>query len=160
VRHLLARVISYVFPSLRCGAVSRVDGSRPARLQRFNDLCSSCFPPSITAEPANHTVTVGQTASFTVAATGTAPLLYQCQRNGAALSGATSPSYTTPATTSSDNGTQFTVVVSNSACSVTSSAATPTVNVAAPAVNLSRTSLTFGSQAGGHQQCRAIHNAH
>jgi len=61
-------------------------------------------PPSITREPASQTVTVGQTTSFTVRATGTAPLAYQWQKNGAALSGATSPSYTTPVTTSSDNG--------------------------------------------------------
>lgn len=91
-------------------------------------------PPSITEEPANQTVTVEQTASFTVAATGTAPLGYQWHKDGTALSGATLRSYTTPATTSSDNGAQFTVVVSNLAGSVTSNAATLTVNAAAPSI--------------------------
>ena len=55
---------------------------------------------SITTQPASQTVTAGQTATFTVTATGTAPLSYQWQKNGAAISGATSSSYTTPATTS------------------------------------------------------------
>ena len=84
--------------------------------------------PSITTQPANQTVTVGQTATFTVVATGTAPLSYQWQKNSTAISGATSASYTTPATTSSDNGAQFVVVVSNVAGNVTSNAATLTVN--------------------------------
>ncbi len=80
--------------------------------------------PSITTQPTSQTVAVGQTASFSVSATGTAPLSYQWNKNGTAISGATSSSYTTPATTSSDNGAQFTVVVSNTAGSVTSNAAT------------------------------------
>src|SRR5205823_728060 len=87
--------------------------------------------PSIATQPANQTVTVGQTATFTVVATGTAPLSYQWQKNGTAISGATSASYTTAATTSSDNGAQFVVVVSNTAGSVTSNAATLTVNAGA-----------------------------
>src|SRR6266576_1868228 len=92
--------------------------------------------PSITTQPVNQTVTVGQTATFTVVATGTAPLSYQWQKNGTAISGATSASYTTAATTSSDNGAQFVVVVSNTAGSVTSNAATLTVNSAATAPSI------------------------
>ncbi|HXN54192.1 MAG TPA: carboxypeptidase regulatory-like domain-containing protein, partial [Candidatus Acidoferrum sp.] len=45
--------------------------------------------PTITIQPANQTVTSGQTATFTVAATGTAPLSYQWQKNGASIAGAT-----------------------------------------------------------------------
>jgi hypothetical protein len=91
-------------------------------------------------------VTAGQTATFAVAATGTAPLSYQWQKNGTAISGATSSSYTTPATTSSDNGAQFTVTASNSAGSATSNAATLTVNAATPgALTPSTTSLSFGN---------------
>ncbi len=85
-------------------------------------------PPSITTQPASQTVTAGQTATFTVAATGTAPLSYQWQKNGSPVGG-NSASYTIPATTAGDNGAQFTVVVSNSAGSVISNAATLTVNV-------------------------------
>ncbi len=102
--------------------------------------------PSITSQPANQTITVGQTAAFSVTATGTAPLSYQWNHNGTAISGATSSSYTTPAETTSANGAQFTVVVGNSAGSVTSNAATLTVNAAAPGtLTPSTTSLTFGN---------------
>src|SRR6266481_4442318 len=81
------------------------------------DFTASAAPvvPTITTPPANQTVTAGQTATFTVVAAGTAPLSYQWNKNGTAISGATSSTYTTAATSSSDNGAQFTVVVSNTA---------------------------------------------
>ena len=84
-------------------------------------------PPSITTQPANRTVTVGQTAKFSVTATGGAPLLYQWRKNGANIVGASNSSYTTPATTAPDNGALFSVVVSNGGGSVTSNNATLTV---------------------------------
>lgn len=86
-------------------------------------------PPSITAQPVNQTVNAGQTATFTVTAAGTAPLTYQWNKNGAAIGGATSASYTTPATAASDSGASFTVTVTNGLGSITSNAATLTVNV-------------------------------
>jgi hypothetical protein len=88
------------------------------------------MPPSITAQPASQTVTAGQTATFSANASGTAPLGYQWQKNGTPIGGATLASYTTPATTTTDSGTQFSVVVSNSAGSVTSNNATLTVSPA------------------------------
>jgi len=88
--------------------------------------------PSITQQPSNQTVTAGQTATFSVAAAGTAPLTYQWQKGTTAITGATSASYTTSATTTSDNGSHFSVVVSNSAGKATSNAATLTVNPAPP----------------------------
>ena len=87
--------------------------------------------PSILVQPANATVTVGQPATFSVSATGASPLNYQWQKNGANISGATGSSYTTPATTSADNGAKFDVVVSNAAGSMTSGAATLTVSSSA-----------------------------
>ena len=106
---------------------------------------TSSTAPSISSQPASKTVTASQTATFSVTATGTAPLSYQWQKNGAAISGATSSSYTTPATTSTDNGALFTVVVSNTLGKVTSSPATLTVNAATLALSVSPTSLSFGS---------------
>src|SRR5947207_410837 len=94
--------------------------------------------PAITTQPANQMVPAGQTATFTVTATGTAPLSYQWQMNGTAIGGATAASYTTPATTAADNGDQFTVVVSNAAGSVTSNAAALTVNSAPVAPTITR----------------------
>jgi hypothetical protein len=87
--------------------------------------------PAITTQPTNQTISAGQQAMFSVTASGTAPLSYQWQKNGADVSGATSPSYTTPVTTSADNGEQFRVVVSNTFGSVTSSMVTLTVNTGA-----------------------------
>jgi hypothetical protein len=90
------------------------------------------LPPTITVQPADQTVTVGQTATFSVTATGTAPLSYQWQEStdgGATWSpvGTNSSSYTTAATTVGESGAKFQVVVTNSAGSVTSSSATLTV---------------------------------
>jgi hypothetical protein len=84
--------------------------------------------PAITAQPSNRTVTVGQPATFSVMATGSSSLSYQWQKGATPISGATFASYTTPRTAASDSGSQFTVVVSNSAGNVTSNAATLTVN--------------------------------
>src|SRR5205807_4073332 len=84
--------------------------------------------PIFTTQPANQTVTVGQTAAFTVVATGTAPLSYQWQKNGTAITGATSATYTTPATTSADNSAQFVVIDRNSARIMSSNPATPKAN--------------------------------
>ena len=92
--------------------------------------------PSITTQPASQTVTAGQMATFSVVAGGGAPLSYQWKKNGATISGATSASYTTPATVLADNGSQFAVVVSNSVGSVTSNSATLTVTADATATSV------------------------
>src|SRR5256885_16787191 len=84
--------------------------------------------PYINTQPANQTVSVGQTATFSVGAAGTPPLTFQWQKNGADIPGATSSSYTTPATTSADSGAMFRVVITNSAGSATSNSATLTVS--------------------------------
>src|SRR5437660_12929634 len=64
-------------------------------------------------------------------------------KNGTAISGGTSLSYTAPPTTSADNGSQFTAVVSNTAGNVTSNAATLIVNPAQP-LQITTTSLPAG----------------
>ena len=116
--------------------MNRIHGSVAPLLAAFVCMLSGCAStpnhtvgtaPSITAQPANTTVTVGQTASFSVGAAGTSPLTYQWRKNTANVSGATGTSYTTPATTSGDNGAKFDVVVSNANGSMTSSAAVLTV---------------------------------
>jgi hypothetical protein len=92
--------------------------------------------PEITTQPADQTVSVGQTAAFSVAATGTAPLQFQWEKNGKAIVGATESSYTTPPALGGDDGSSFTVVVTNAAGSMTSHAATLTVTAVAAAIDV------------------------
>jgi Immunoglobulin I-set domain len=89
--------------------------------------------PTITTQPTNASVTVGQTATFSVTATGSAPLSYQWMQGSTAISGATSASYATPATIAANSGEQFQVQVSNTAGSVTSNMATLTVTASSTA---------------------------
>jgi hypothetical protein len=95
--------------------------------------------PTITTQPSNQTVSAGQTATFSVVASGTAPLMYQWQKNNMNISGATSATYTTPPTTSGDNGATFRVMVTNVVTTVSSNTATLTVN---PVVTSPGTDMT------------------
>ncbi|MGI8890235.1 MAG: immunoglobulin domain-containing protein [Chthoniobacterales bacterium] len=85
------------------------------------------MPPSITSQPVNKSVNLGQTAKFAVTAAGSTPLTYQWSQNGSAITGATKRTYTTPSTTAADNGSQFAVSVTNSVGSVMSNSVTLTV---------------------------------
>ena len=104
------------------------NGSRPAVVLSGSGVAVAAVAPQITTQPASQTVTAGQTASFATSVTGTAPFGYQWMKNGVAISGGTSASYTTPATTSADSGAQFSVTVSNTAGSASSNSASLTVN--------------------------------
>ena len=85
-------------------------------------------PPSITTEPSSTTVTLGQPASFSVVAEGSAPLSYQWYKgavgSGALIDGATSASYTINPTIGSSAGDYYVVVNNESATPATSAAAT------------------------------------
>ena len=89
---------------------------------------SGAVPPTITLQPVNVSVTAPQAASFTVAATGDAPLAIQWQRGGVDIAGATTTTYALTTTTLADNAASVRAVVSNTAGSVTSTAAVLTVN--------------------------------
>ena len=91
--------------------------------------------PAIDTQPAVQTVTEGESATFSVTATGTAPFTYQWKKNGIDIEGVTTSSHTTDATVLGDSGAVFTVVVTNSAGSVTSSDAALTVNAAPPTIS-------------------------
>src|SRR5208282_1323811 len=96
-------------------------------------VTATAVAPSITRQPANVTVTAGQTATFSVTAACSTALSYQWFQGTTTITGAKSASYTTPATTTANNGTQYKVVVTNSEGNATSNPATLTVNAAAPA---------------------------
>lgn len=91
------------------------------------------YAPTIVTPPADKSVTEGETATFTVNATGTEPLSYQWQQstdNGSSwtnIDSATSDTYTTGKTTMDMSGTQYRCVVENIVKKVTSDAATLTV---------------------------------
>jgi hypothetical protein len=72
-------------------------------------------PPAISSGPLPQTVAVGASATFSVSASGTAPLGYVWRRNGSSIAGATNSSYTTNNVQLSDSGSQFSCAVSNSA---------------------------------------------
>ncbi|MDD5675105.1 MAG: right-handed parallel beta-helix repeat-containing protein [Chitinivibrionales bacterium] len=90
--------------------------------------------PGFTTQPVNATVFAGQTATFTVAVSGTVPITYQWQRsndNGStwsALNGATGASYTTATCVTADNGAKFRSLATNAAGSATSNAAILTIS--------------------------------
>jgi len=88
--------------------------------------------PRITAQPADKSVIEGQSATFSVTASGFRTLSYQWRRGGTEIAGATGASYTINAAAFTDDGAQFDAVVTNSVSSATSIAATLHVSPAAP----------------------------
>lgn len=83
--------------------------------------------PLIARDPVPTLAFVGDTATFTVVATGAAPLAYQWRKNGTNIAGAVSASYTTAPTTMNDSGAAFSVAVSNAVGAAESRAAQLTV---------------------------------
>ncbi len=79
--------------------------------------------PQITQQPVNQTVAAGQSATFTVTASGTSPLSYRWQRSNTNISNATTNSYTLASVTAADNGVAFRCVVTNAYGAITSSPA-------------------------------------
>ena len=96
------------------------------------ETCSSNLPPSITQQPQSTTNCAGATATFSVTASGTAPLYYQWQTNsvnlvnGGDYSGVTSNVLTVSPVSSADAGS-YQCIVTNASGSLTSSVATLTV---------------------------------
>jgi Concanavalin A-like lectin/glucanases superfamily/Immunoglobulin domain/Bacterial Ig domain/Immunoglobulin I-set domain len=97
--------------------------------------------PKITTQPVGRTVLQGTNVSFTVTATGTAPLSYQWARNASALGGATSSTLNLTNVALSAGG-NYTVIVSNVAGSVTSIVAVLTVQPVPPTITSQPVSLT------------------
>ncbi|MGP8173494.1 MAG: immunoglobulin domain-containing protein [Terracidiphilus sp.] len=91
---------------------------------------------AITVQPLSQTVPISETATFTVTATGTAPLSYQWSENGQEIPGAVEASYTTPAIALGDSGStligSFQVTVSNAVNSVASNTVTLNAGARSP----------------------------
>jgi hypothetical protein len=129
---------SYTTPALTATTAYWVQVTNTAGKANSNTATITVSPvaiaPSITTQPASQTINSGQTATMTVAASGTAPLSYQWYQGASGvttnpISGATGTSYTTRALTAT---TTYWVLVTNSAGTANSNTATITVNVVAP----------------------------
>ena len=93
------------------------------------------IPPAILNQPSNQTVTAGQTATFTVSASGSEPLTYAWYFNtNALIPGAASSTLEVNNAQAADAGA-YSVIITNAAGSVTSVLATLSVLPAAPAIN-------------------------
>lgn len=90
-----------------------------------NATATPAVAPQITLAPQSASVTLGQSITLRVEASGT-DLTYQWRRNGVTLNGATGSSLQV-VVTSADDGAQYTAMVSNSAGQVESTAAILTV---------------------------------
>lgn len=89
--------------------------------------------PVITTNPASQTVFAGNTANFSVGATGSAPLAYRWQFNATNIPSATTSNYSLAGITTNNAG-DYTVIITNIAGAVTSAPATLTVTSLPPAV--------------------------
>ncbi len=85
-------------------------------------ILSLLVPPAITSQPSKASATVGSSVSFTVGASGTGPMTYQWQLNGAAIAGATAATLTLPSVQLADAGT-YTAVATNPVGTATSEGA-------------------------------------
>ena len=104
------------------------------------------FRPSITNQPASQAVDVGAPVTFSVGATGTAPLKFQWRFNGSALSGQTNSTLSIAAAATNQAGI-YTVAVTNLYGSVTSSNAVLQVTNAPPVISAIASQHTFPARA-------------
>ncbi|MBC7918736.1 MAG: hypothetical protein H7Y28_13085 [Rhodoferax sp.] len=95
-------------------------------------LTVNAVPPTISTQPQSASADDGATATFSVVAAGSSPLTYQWLKNNVAIASATNASYTTADLALTDDRSQYSVIVSNAAGSITSSVAAATVRPLAP----------------------------
>ena len=142
--------------------------TNPATLTVNAPPCAAA--PSITTQPTDHTVTAPATSTFTAAASTPAncaapTVQWLSKPPGAAdytpIPGATTPSYTTPATTTAQNGTRYQATFTNTFESTTTNPATLTVNAppcaAAPSITTQPTDHTVTAPADHDLHRRRLH---
>jgi endonuclease/exonuclease/phosphatase family metal-dependent hydrolase len=108
------------------GSYSVVVTNVAGNITSSNAVLTVSSGPFIVTQPQNRTVAIGQDGMFAVTATGLAPLSYQWRFEGANILGATLSNYTRT-NAQLVNAGNYTVVISNSAGSITSSVAVLTV---------------------------------
>jgi len=110
---------------------------------------ASLSAPMISVQPTPQSVPLGQPATFSVTALGTAPLTYQWNRNSMPIAGATASTYTTPDTVAGDNGSTFQVVVSNQVGNTPSASAKLTVSSGPPPAGIDVTTYKYDLNRSG-----------
>ncbi len=105
--------------------------------------------PTISVQPTDQNVPLGQAATFSVTAMGSAPLSYQWNKNSMPIAGATASSYTTPDTQAGDNGSTFQVVVSNKVGSTPSVSAKLSVSSGPPPAGIDVTTYKYDLNRSG-----------
>lgn len=111
-------------------------------------VTTATVAPTISSQPNSTSVTSGNSASFTVSVSGTPPFSYQWRKDGLAINGANSSTYTINTTSPTDSGS-YSVLVSNSVGSTLSNSAILAVTTNAPTITSqpSATSIIAGGTA-------------
>jgi hypothetical protein len=102
--------------------IPMITANNPGAVIEYNACCAT---PVITSQPQSQTASPGDSATFSVVASG-GSLGYQWRKNGSNLSGATAYTLTINPVAAANAGT-YTCVVTNSCGSVTSNEATLTI---------------------------------
>ena len=116
--------------------VTLVYGDGSAKAKYTIKAKDKTVAPTVSSQPASASVNADSSATFTVTASGTTPLLCQWQvdkNDGSGwtdISGAVNASYTVEKVTAEQNGWKYRCVIKNAAGSVESNAATLTVKEA------------------------------
>jgi len=97
-------------------------------------------PPTVATPPSNRAAAIGSTATFSVAADGTQPLVYQWRFNGASIPSATNADYSV-SNAQTNNAGLYDVVTTNLFGSITSAPATLAVGLP-PTINSDPSSQT------------------
>jgi len=124
-----------------------VTNANGSTVSRAADLTISGLPPSISTAPSSQTVNAGSSLTLTVVAAGSAPFSYQWRKDGADITGATTPTLSLSDVQASAAGS-YEVVVSNANGSLTSSPAVLAVTDIAPVITsqpVSKTGALGGS---------------
>ena len=121
--------------------VSNASGTATSQLAILTVMA---VPPTISQQPSSLSVVAGGYASFSVTATGSAPVTYFWRQNGALIAGATNSAYSTNNVQPGDSGSLFSCLVSNAFGAMLSSNAflTVTTNLSASSVAYLRTAAS------------------